>query len=430
MGSRLIESLSTTEPLAEVFSDTSVLSAMLTFEVALAESEVAHGVIPERTALAVARAANVGDFDPAVIAREARASATPAIAFVAALRARVEVVDPDSARFGHRGATSQDLVDTAIVLCLDRARRVLAADHNRLLAALTELSDAHRSTIMLARTLLQPAPPTTFGLKVAGWAGGVARAGADLAAAFAGAIQLQFGGASGTLSMLGAEAEPVEATLAKTLGLVRPSAPWHVHRDRLAALVSALGVYTSALGKIATDVALLMQAEVGEVQEPGGGSSTMPHKRNPAGCAVVLAAATRTPGLVATYLSSALQAHERAVGEWQSEAPTIAAVVQACGSALSAAVALVEGLVVHPDRMRDHLAGTRGLVFAERLAALVGGRTDRMRAARLVREASPELAALLSADELAGIDDPRRYLGAAEAFRQRLLAGAQSPWDV
>ncbi|HVT48700.1 MAG TPA: lyase family protein [Vicinamibacterales bacterium] len=446
MGSRLIDSLATTDALADVFSDASVLSMMLAFEVGLARAEAAHGVVPAAVPDALARV-TVDRFDAARLAREARASATPAIAFVAALRAEVAAIDEDAARFAHWGATSQDLIDTALVLCLQRARRVLASDHNRLLRGLRALSEAHRATVMPGRTLLQPAPPITFGLKTAGWAGGVARAGTDVAAAFTGALQLQFGGASGTLAMLGASAEPVEATLASTLNLARPAGPWHTHRDRLAALVSALGVYTAALGKIAIDVALLMQTEVAEAEEPGGGSSTMPHKRNPSGSAVVIAAATRTPGLVASYLSSALQAHERAAGGWQAEAPVIAAVVQTCGSALSACADVVAGLSVHADRMRAHLSGAYSVVFAERLAALMAGRVGRDRASRLVRDAvaettasarplravvadMPEIVSILAPEELATIDEPEAYLGAAESFRQRLLAEAAADWEL
>jgi 3-carboxy-cis,cis-muconate cycloisomerase len=447
MGSRLIDSLATTDALADVFSDESVLSAMIAFEVGLARAEAAHGVVPAAVPDVLARVAMPERFDAVELARAARASATPAIAFVAGLRAAVADVDPAAARFVHWGATSQDLVDTAIVLCLDRARRVLAADHNRLLGALRAVSEAHRATVMPGRTLLQPAPPITFGLKAAGWAGSVARAGADLARAFAGALQVQFGGASGTLAMLGAAAEPVEATLASTLNLARPAGPWHTHRDRLAAVVAALGVYTAALGKIATDVALLMQDEVAEADEPGGGSSTMPHKRNPSGSAIVIAAATRTPGLVAAYLSGALQAHERAVGGWQAEAPTVAAIVQACGSALSACADVMASLTVHPDRMREHLAGSHTVVFAERLSALLTPHMARDRAQQLVREAvaattasgrplrdviadMPGIASTLSSEELATIDEPESYLGAAESFRQRLLVDASADWAI
>jgi 3-carboxy-cis,cis-muconate cycloisomerase len=447
MGSRLIDSLATTDALADVFSDASVLSAMIAFEAGLARAEAAHGVVPAAVADAIARTAMPERFDAAALAREARASATPAIAFVAALRAMVAEVDPAAARFVHWGATSQDLVDTAMVLCLDRARRVLAPDHNRLLGGLRALSEAHRATVMPGRTLLQPAPPITFGLKTAGWAASVARAGADLAAAFAGARQLQFGGASGTLAMLGAAAGPVEATLASTLNLARPAGPWHTHRDRLAALVSALGVYTAALGKIATDVALLVQAEVAEAEEPGGGSSTMPQKRNPSGATIVIAAATRTPALVAAYLSGAVQAHERAAGGWQAEAPTLAAIVQACGSALSACADMIAGLTVHPDRMLAHLAGPHTVVFAERLSALLTPHMERERATRLVREAVamtassgrplrevvaevPEIVSALPPESLARIDAPEAYLGEAESFRRRLLAEAAADWEV
>ncbi len=254
---------------------------------------------------------------------------------------------------------------------------------------------------------------------------------------------LQFGGATGTLAALGDAAEPVEAALAEALGLSRPDAPWHAHRDRLATLVGALGIYTATLGKMATDISLLMQHEVGEVYEPGGGSSTMPHKRNPSGCAVILAAATRVPGLVSTFLSAMAQQHERGVGGLQAEAPTIAEAAQSCGSALSAAADVVQGLEVKPDRMRANLSATAGVIFAERLTFLLTPHVGRETANRLVRSAvatsqasgrpfaevvgsTPEIARHLTSDQLSTLDTPEAYLGAAEAFRQRLVATARA----
>ena len=189
---------------------------------------------------------------------------------------------------------------------------------------------------MLGRTLLQPAPPITFGLKVAGWVAALVRGWRRVDSSVDAAAVLQFGGASGTLAALGDRGPAVSRALADDLGLRNPEAPWHTDRDRLAALVSACGVYTATLGKIARDISLLMQDEVGEVAERGGGSSTMPHKRNPAGCAVVLAASTRLPGLVAAFLTGMVQEHERGVGGWHAEWPTLAATVQTTGSALAA----------------------------------------------------------------------------------------------
>ena len=278
------------------------------------------------------------------------------------MTARVREVDERSASFVHWGATSQDLVDTAFIRLLIRAREILWRDHKRVTDALRTLSDRHAGTVMLARTLLQPAPPITFGYKVAGWYGALQRSWRRLEESFTDAVKLQFGGAAGTLASYGARGAELAAELGRELNLPVPAAPWHAHRDRLAGVVTDCGIYSGGLGKIARDVTLLMQHEVGEVSEPGGGSSAMPHKRNPAGSVVALASAARVPGLVSTYLSLMIQEHERAAGGWQAEWQTIAEVLGATGSALAAVADVIEHLDVHPDRMRANLEAVHGAV--------------------------------------------------------------------
>ena len=435
---RLLESLATTDRLAEVFSDEAVIGAMLRFEVALANAEAQSGVIPQTAADAIATAGRKALFDIDAIARDARSSGTLANPFVDSLRDRVRVVDASAATFVHWGATSQDVVDTALVLCLTQARAVLAEDHDRLRTALKRLSASHATSVMLARTLLQPAPPTTFGLKASGWYGAVSRTGVRLLATFEKAHQLQFGGASGTLAALGSDGARVATELARELGLRLPEAPWHAHRDRFGALVSACGVYTACLGKMARDISLLMQFEVAEASEPGGGSSTMPHKRNPARCAAALAAATRMPGLVADFLAGMLQEHERGLGGWHAEALTVASVVQTAGAALSAMADVAGTLTVDPDRMRANLQATGGLVFAERASMLLGRALGREAASQIVTRAmetarresrrftdvlaaDSEVKNALSRDEIASLGTPEAYLGSAEQFRKRLL---------
>jgi 3-carboxy-cis,cis-muconate cycloisomerase len=438
MTQRLIESLASTESLTDAFSDASLLGAMLEFEVALARVEARLGVIPPSAAEAIAAAAVADGFDLATIASRARTSGTIAIPFVDALRARVRASNPAAATFVHWGATSQDVTDTAFVRCLVRAKIILTADHRRLRDALRQLSDRHANTVMLARTLMQPAPPTTFGLKAAGWFGAVTRSGAKLAASFDEACLLQFGGASGTLAAVGTYGPAIALDLSRELGLPNPGAPWHAHRDRMAALVTACGVYTGALGKVARDVTLLMQDEVGEAAEPGGTSSSMPQKRNPAGAAIALAAAVRVPGLVAAFLAGLPQEHERAVGGWHAEMPTVAAIVQATASALAAMVEAMEHLDVDAERMRANIAATRGTVFAERAMTLLAPIVGRDEAATLIAGAVEEarrgrqtfggaLAAqargnsALAHLDLTGLDTPQAYLGAAEQFRRHLI---------
>jgi 3-carboxy-cis,cis-muconate cycloisomerase len=438
MPSRLIDTLATTDALAEVFSDRSLLQAMLDFEAALARAEAKAGLIPSRAADAISSAALAEGLDAAAIAREARSSGTVSIPLVRMLTARVQEADAASARFVHFGATSQDVADSAMVLTIQRACPILAADHARLERTLRALSDRHARTVMLARTLLQPAPPVTFGLKVAGWVAALRRGWRRVDSAAGDAAVLQFGGASGTLAALGDRGLDVSCALAGELSLRNPEAPWHAHRDRLASLVCACGLYTATLGKIARDISLLMQDEVGEVAERGGGSSTMPHKRNPAGCAAVLAASTRLPGLVAAFLTGMVQEHERAVGGWHAEWPTLAAAVQTTGSALEAMADLAGELSVHSDRMRANIAKTNGAIFAERVIMLMTDRVGKESAHLLVSDAlarsreagttlrealmaMPDVVGEIGADDLRTIDVPEDYLGAAEALRVQLL---------
>src|SRR5580700_1433364 len=364
MSIRVIESLATTEPLADVFSDRSILAAMLAFEVALARVEARFDVIPREAADAIGQAATADFFNAPELARETLRAGTPVIPFVKALTEHVRSVDPNAARFVHWGSTSQDVVDTAFVLLLKQALPLLEADHLRIDVALRNISEQHRDTVMLGRTLLQPAPPITFGLKAAGWRAAARRGWARIASRFSEALILQFGGASGTLASLGDKGIAVGQALAEELNLPYPDAPWHTHRDRLAALVAACGVATGSLGKMARDVSLLMQSEVAEAAEPGGagrgGSSAMPHKRNPTACALTLAASQRVPGLVASFLSAMVQEHERGVGGWQAEWPIIAAAVQSTGMAIASMAEVAEGVSVDAQKMRLNVQNTNG----------------------------------------------------------------------
>jgi 3-carboxy-cis,cis-muconate cycloisomerase len=432
---RLIDSLASTPPIADIFSDSSILQAMLDFESALARAEARTGVIPQSAADTVTSLAQAATFDAAQIAQLARQSlraGTMSIPVVKALTDRVRAADPESAKFVHWGATSQDVADTAMVLLLRRASAILAADHVRILAALRRVSDRHASTVMLGRTLLQPAPPITLGLKVAGWFGGLRRGWIRLEAAFAETMIVELGGASGTLAALGEHGLAVRAALAHELHLQNPDAPWHAHRDRLAAVICACGIYVGSLAKMARDISLLMQGEVGEAAEPGGdgrgGSSTMPHKRNPTGCSLTLAAANRVPGLVASFLFGMAQEHERGAGGWQAEWATIARVIEDTGLALASMTEVAEGLSVDASRMRANIDSTGGLIFTERAMMLLAPRIGRDAAHKLLEEATRQaklsdvLAEVLSPEEIQELNIPESYLGSAETFRKQLLA--------
>jgi 3-carboxy-cis,cis-muconate cycloisomerase len=282
---------------------------------------------------------------------------------------------------------------------------------------------------MLSRTLLQPAPPTTFGLKAAGWLAGAARSWSRIKSARHDACVLQFGGASGTLAAQGDRGLAVADALGRELGLPVPDVPWHAYRDRLAALVAACGIYVGVLGKMARDVSLLMQFEVGEAAEPGGGSSTMPHKRNPVGCAIALAAAARLPGLVSTSLVGLVQEHERAVGAWHAEWPALSGALGYAGGAAAAAARALASLEVDAERMRANIDPS---ALAERVTFLLAEKIGLGGAREVVAEAAKQGRLLpdalredervaLSPEELAAAFEPATYLGSSGEFVDRVL---------
>ena len=443
MPARLIESLATTEPLAESFSDQAVLQALLDFEVGLARAEARVGIVPQAAAESIAAVARVQAFDVPALSRDMLRGGTAGIPLAKALTELVRAKDAGAARYVHWGATSQDATDTALVLLLKRAQPILAEDLSRLERALRKLSEEHSSTVMLGRTLMQGAPPVTFGLKAAGWLGAVHRGRKRLDSSFKEILMVQLGGASGTLASLGEHGPAVALALATELGLACPEAPWHTHRDRLANLICACGVLTGSLGKIARDVSLMMQNEVAEVAEPGGhgrgGSSTMPHKRNPIGSTVTLAAAHRVPGQVAAFLSAMVQEHERGVGGWQAEWPIVASVIQSTGLAAASMVEVAEGLSVDRGHMRANIDATNGVVFAERAMMLLGSELGRDVAHKLMEEATrqsiaqgkhlsevlaemPEVTGHIERSTLRQLEMPEQYLGSAEVFREALLS--------
>jgi 3-carboxy-cis,cis-muconate cycloisomerase len=444
MSGRLIESLATTPTLAAMFSDESVLRAMLEFEIALARAEARHGIIPVEAADAIAAAAVPGNFEHSVLADAAFRSGTPTIPLVRMLTDRVRKTDAEAARFVHWGATSQDVADTAMSLLLKRAEPILIADMLRLEKALADLSERHKQSVMLGRTLLQAAPPVTFGLKAAGWLASVCRGRRRLQRAFRVAAVLQFGGASGTLASLGDRGILVAEALSAELGFGdSPPTPWHTQRDQLATLICACGVLTGSLGKMARDISLLMQNELGEASEPGGegrgGSSTMPNKRNPTACSLALAAAHRVPGLVASFLSAMLQEHERSVGGWQAEWPVVVAVIQSTDVAIASMAEVAEELSVDVQKMRLNIENTNGAIFAERAMMLLGAKLGRDVAHKILNAAVkksagerrnlsavlaevPEVTIHLGPAELKQLETPEQYLGSAEAFRKALVS--------
>ncbi|HYW91201.1 MAG TPA: 3-carboxy-cis,cis-muconate cycloisomerase [Gammaproteobacteria bacterium] len=441
--SGLLEPLFTTGPMASVFSDAARLQGMLDFEAALARALAGRGLLPRSAAAAIAGECRAELYDIAGLGRAAATAGNPAIPLVRELTARVGRRDAAAAGWVHTGATSQDAMDTGLVLQLRAALDLLGSDLAGLSAALAGLAREHADEVLAGRTWLQQAPPVTLGLKAAGWLDAVERHRQRLAALRPRLLVLQFGGAVGTLASLGEKGMDVAAALADELSLSLPHVPWHTHRDRLAELAATLGLVTGTLGKMARDVSLLMQTEVGEALEPGGpgrgGSSTMPHKRNPVSCAITLGAATRMPGLVATMLAALVQEHERGLGTWHAEWETLPEICRLTAGALREMTAASEGLETHPGRMCANLQITRGLLMAEAVSLALASSLGREKAHELVagacrraveqertlREvlaAEEQVRGLLDEAELDRLLDPAGYLGAARVLVERVLA--------
>lgn len=372
MSSRLRELTATTPEMAALFDDAATLAAALRFEAALAAASADEGLIPRVAAKAIDVACRE-PLDAETLAHEAAHAGTLAIPLVAAVRGRL---DAETAAHLHRGATSQDLADTVMMLQAQGGWRLLAEEVDGLLQALATLAEAHAETPALGRTLLQPARPITFGLKAANWLLLTAGAAQRLRREAESAIRLQFGGAAGARHDLGGRGEAVARRLAAALGL--PDAlPWHARREAVAGLAAALAILVGAVGKIARDVSLLAQAEVGEAFEPRiegrGGSSAMPGKRNPTGCQVALGASLRAPPLAAGVMAGLPQEHERGLGGWQAEAPAMAELFQLAHGAVRNMREVIEGLEVAPVAMRARLPE--------------GGAADTGEASRIVRAA-------------------------------------------
>ncbi len=423
---------------AAATSDRAWLQAMLDAEAALAGAEADVGVIPRAAAEAIARACVAEAFDVDEVGRAGRAGGNPAIPLVAALR---EQIGGDAAGFVHWGATSQDVIDTAAMLVVARALAPVTADLDGLAAGAARLAEAHRDTPMVARTLLQHAVPTTFGLKAAGWLTAVLEARRRVEWLRTERLAVQLGGAGGTLASLGPDGPAVLERFAALLGLAAPLLPWHTDRTRVADVAGVGAEVAGVTGKLALDVVLLSQTEVGEVAEPSapgrGGSSTLPHKRNPVGAASIDAAVRRAHAAAGVLFGAMAHPHERAAGAWQAEWPALTELLALTGGAVAHAREIVCGLEVDPGRMKANLHLTGGVVLAERVALHLAPILGRDEARRLTEEAAVRagatgrsLADELRADpdvpltdaEAAELTDPAGYLGSATTFVDAALA--------
>jgi len=428
MAGRLVNALGSAAETAEFFSDAATLRHMLRFEAALAQATAEAGLIPKKHTSTIAKACDPALYDPASLAAAARRTATVIVPVVKALTAEVAKRDADAAAYVHWGATSQDVIDTAMVLQLGEALPPLLKQLQGIVEAFAGLAKKHRLTPTLGRTLLQPATPLALGQKIAGWASDIERARRRLAKSFDETQVVQFGGASGSLAALGVKAERVMASLARQLKLAVPPAPWFTQRVRVAALAQDMALVVGALAKAARDISLMMQAEVGEASEPSGpgrgGSSTMPHKRNPVGAAVVLAAAHRAPMMAAVIVAGLPQEHERALGGWQAEWPALAALCETLGSAVEAMAEVAPGLVIDLHALKANMDASGAAVFAERATFLLAEQMGKQKAAAIVDMALEKGGSFL--DALGQLEkellDEKAQLGYSPKFVDRLLA--------
>ncbi|MGW2783729.1 3-carboxy-cis,cis-muconate cycloisomerase [Streptomyces populi] len=425
-------------PASAATSDTAYLRALLDAEAALTRAQASLGLVPAEAASAVTLAADAADFDVASIALRARSGGNPVIPLVADLTAAV------GAGFGpyvHRGATSQDILDSATMLVAARTLDLILADLERTGRNLARLAAEHRDTVLPGRTLTQHAVPTTFGLKAAGWRSLVLDARDRLRAVRA-SLPAQLGGAAGTLAAFTAfgadDTRALTAAYAHELGLAEPVLPWHTLRTPIADLAGALAFTAGALGKTAVDVLTLSRTEIAELAEgSGGGSSAMPHKANPVRATLVASAARRAPLLAATLYGALAAEDERSAGAWHAEWEPLRDLLRLTGGAARDAAGLTEGLRVDTGAMREHLGLTHGLIVSERLAAELAPVLGRARAKELLTRAAERavaerrpLADVLGEEPLLGdlpgagladLTDPTRYTGSAGVLTDRAL---------
>jgi len=433
--------------LEQLLSDDARLRAILRFEATLALAEARAGTIPEGAAHKIAECCETLQFDLSAISRQAALAGNIAIPLVKLLAETVSLHDKDASRFVHWGATSQDAIDTGFLLQARDVILLVEQDLARLTGTLISLADHHRSTPVVARTWMQHAAPTTFGAIAAGWLDAILRHRARLAELKPRVLALQFGGAAGTLAALREQGPAIASHLAGELQLSLPPLPWHSHRDRMIELACFFGSLASTLGKIGRDISLHAQAEIDELAEPNadgrGGSSTMPHKRNPITCAVMISAATRAPGLVSTILAAGPQEFQRGLGGWQTEWEVLPELLRVSAGALHHFDEMLPRLEVRSEQMLRNIEASRGLIFAEAVSFALADRMGKMPAHMLVEAASrkavasnrplkevlleePHLHGHLTPADLAGLFDLRNYLGSADHFIQNVIEAARA----
>ena len=446
MSVSIFDSFLTSTDMIAAFDDAAIVQAMFRFEAALARAQAEQGLIPAAAASVIAGACHAPLYDIPALIHAGRRAGSLAIALVKELTKTVALYDEGAARHVHWGSTSQDVIDTAMVLVTREALQLLDDGLGELCAHLLGLADRHLATPVLARTLMQPAQVTSFGFKLAGWLAPLVRARAGLRVLAARALQLQLGGAVGTLSVMKEQGAAVAERVAAQLDLRVADAAWHTQRDEWVRLGLEVAVLTGSLGKLATDLSLMAQGEIAELAEPSGngrgGSSAMPHKRNPVSAMIALAAARRTPQHAAALLACMDQQHERGLGNWQAELAEWPPLFLSAHGALRALNEAFAGVQVDRERMLANIAGLRGLVFAESASTYLAGAIGRPAAHKLLEaltvrvgaenrpldallveavQADPQLASHVDLQVLATLFDPVAALAPARRLAESQL---------
>jgi 3-carboxy-cis,cis-muconate cycloisomerase len=401
----IFDSFLTTSDMIAVFDDAAIVQAMFHFEQALSKAQADEGLLPAAAARAIGAVCKAQLYDIGAIVSAGRRAGSLAIPLVKELTRTVALYDAEAATHVHWGSTSQDVIDTAMVLATREALQLLDDGLHDLCGHLLALAERHLCTPVLARTLMQPAQVTSFGFKLVGWLAPLVRARARLRECAERALQLQLGGAVGTLAVMGERGPAVAARMAADLKLRLADAAWHTQRDEWVRLGLEVAVLTGSLGKVATDLSLMAQGEIAELAEPSGngrgGSSAMPHKRNPVSAMIALAAATRTPQHAAALLASMGQQHERGLGNWQAELAEWPALFLSAHGALNALNDAFAALVVDPARMLRNIDALQGLVFAEAASIYLAGAIGRPQAHALLEQLTQQ--ALASSRPLAEV---------------------------
>jgi 3-carboxy-cis,cis-muconate cycloisomerase len=447
MSNGLNSFLFSTPEMTGVFSQQAQLRGMMRFEWALTCALEKHGLTETGSSRVLEPLLGADFVDAALLVQDARAAGNIAIPFVKQLTAQVKARSEGASRSIHFGATSQDVLDSVLVLQIREALQLLDVAIEQLEGALMKQVREHRHTVLMGRTWLQAGPPTTLGLKLAGSLAALRRDRDRIRLAAARTLVIEFGGAVGTLAALGTTGGAVTAELARILDLKEPELPWHTHRDNLVEMVQVLAILTGTLAKLARDISLLMQPEVGEAAEAyekgRGGSSTMPHKHNPVACAAVIATNARMPGLASTMLHSMSQEHERGLGLWQAEWDTVPEAFRLTAAALAYSIEIAQGLQVDAARMMSNLDGLLGLPLSEAVSAALAPKMGRAAAHDLLHTAAeraaaerrnladilkqlPQVTAHFTEVEIDRLLDPHAYLGSTQRFISRVLGEADA----